>query len=312
MKRRGCVMIVAGEASGDHHGAKLVRSMLAKAPDLFFCGIGGPALREAGVRILVESDSVSVIGITEMFGKLAQQVRSLVLTRRLLRTLRPDLLILIDFPEFNLRVAPTAKKLGIPVLYYISPQLWAWRSGRVEQVRRFVDRMAVILPFEEKFYRHHRVPVRFVGHPLLDNDLPAAQALLRKAPDGPPILGLLPGSRDKEIQRHLPVMLSAAHRLRRRIPGMELMISLAPSVDLHSIAPLLRRYNALEKVERRIGAIFERSTVAIAASGTVTLEAALHGLPLVIVYKVSPPELPAGPHPYQGAPCGTCQLDCGT
>ena len=166
--QQACVAIIAGEASGDQHGAKLVAEMRRSDPTIFFCGIGGKALASAGVRILVDTAVLTVVGITEVFAKLPVVYRSLALAKKLLQSLKPDLLILIDFPDFNLRVATAARKLGIPVLYYISPQIWAWRRGRVKKIGRLVSHMAVILPFEADFYSAHGIPVTFVGHPLLD------------------------------------------------------------------------------------------------------------------------------------------------
>ena len=156
-----CVAIIAGEASGDLHGAKLIQAMQKNNPELFFCGIGGPALKQAGVRILVDASELTVVGITEVFSKLPGIMKGMGRIKRLLKSLKPDLLILIDFPDFNLHVAAAAKKLGIPILYYISPQIWAWRRGRVKRIRKLVDRMAVILPFEEQFYAENDVKI---GH----------------------------------------------------------------------------------------------------------------------------------------------------
>ncbi|HHP7234741.1 MAG TPA: lipid-A-disaccharide synthase, partial [Desulfobacterales bacterium] len=152
-----CVMMVAGEASGDQHGAKLVAAMRRMNPELFFCGIGGGSMKAAGVRILVDARKLSVVGITEVVGKLPTVFRALATIKKLIQSLRPDLVILIDFPDFNFRVAAAAKKAGVPVLYYISPQIWAWRPGRVKKIARLVDHMAVILPFEAEFYQRHGI-----------------------------------------------------------------------------------------------------------------------------------------------------------
>jgi lipid-A-disaccharide synthase len=176
----------------------------------------------------------------------------------------PDLLILIDFPDFNLHIAAGAKKLGIPVLYYISPQIWAWRRNRVKRIGKLVDHMAVILPFEERFYQEFHVPVTFVGHPLLDDFRPAAGQTLKRGLQHPPVIGLVPGSRQNEIIRLLPIMLDAGDILRRRLIHVTFMISQALSVEKELI------------------------DVIVAASGTVTLQAAIYGIPMVIIYKVSP------------------------
>ncbi|UCF90710.1 MAG: lipid-A-disaccharide synthase [Desulfobacterales bacterium] len=286
-----CVAIIAGETSGDLHGSKLVHSMQRKHDRLFFCGIGGPALRGAGVRILVDAADLAVVGITEVFSRMAGIYRAMSAVKRLLKSLKPDLLILIDFPDFNLHVAGTAKKLGIPVLYYISPQIWAWRQGRVKRIARRVDHMAVILPFEEDFYRAHNVPVTFVGHPLLDIQLPPRHTSPEPAAGNPPVIGLVPGSREMEVEKHLPVMLHAAHLLRDRWPQTKFIVSRAPSVDrrrLETIVDGCAEALDVEIIPDRVEEVFARCDLIVAASGTVTLQAAIHGTPMVIIYKVSP------------------------
>ncbi|UCH23407.1 MAG: lipid-A-disaccharide synthase [Deltaproteobacteria bacterium] len=286
-----CVMIIAGEVSGDSHGAKLVDAMRERNESLFFCGIGGNALKKAGVRILVEASELSVVGITEVFSKGKRILKGIGITKRLLKTLRPDLLILIDYPGFNLHIAATAKKLGVPVLYYISPQIWAWRPGRVNKIGKRVDHMAVILPFEEEFYRKHHIPVSYVGHPLLDNnssqrDMPVAREI-----NNHPVIGILPGSRDREIASLLPIMLAAARRLLKRDENIRFIISIAPSVDKKYFKDMVQAHGLksnYELVSDRVERIFERCDLAVVASGTVTLEAAICGTPIIIVYKISP------------------------
>jgi len=159
LSEQKCVMIIAGEASGDLHGSRLVTAMRKRDNTLFFCGIGGQALKAAGVRVLVDASELSVVGITEAFSKIPNLLKGVAVAKKTLKRLLPDLLILIDFPDFNLNVAAFAKKLEIPVLYYISPQIWAWRPGRVKKIGKLVDHMAVILPFEEDFYKKHEIPV---------------------------------------------------------------------------------------------------------------------------------------------------------
>jgi len=290
------VMILAGEASGDLHGARLVAEMRKRHPGLSFCGIGGAALKEAGVRILVDASQIAVVGVTEVFAKLGRLLAAMALAKGLLRQIRPDLLICIDFPDFNLRVSKAAKKIGIPILYYISPQVWAWRPGRVKKIRQRVDHMAVILPFEADFYRSHQVPVTFVGHPLLDQDADAAPTDGGTVPGPKPgnLVGLVPGSRDREVARHLPVMVRAASLVKERFPDTRFAVPLAPSLDQGWAKELLRReaerVGLAPHVEVRTGgvkAVLAESRMAITASGTVTLEAALMQTPMVIIYKVS-------------------------
>ena len=284
-------MIIAGEASGDLHGAKLVEAMRAKNSSLFFCGIGGNALKAAGVRILVDASELAVVGITEVLSKASRILKGIGLTKRLLKSLKPDLLILIDFPGFNLHVAATAKKLDVPVLYYISPQIWAWRPGRVRKIGQRVDHVAVILPFEEEFYRKHHIPVTFVGHPLLDNQALPENPPTPRTMNHDPVIGLLPGSRDREIASLLPLMLSAATHLRAHYPNIKFIISIAPSVKKETIEAMVQEQGLAsnyEVVADRVENIFKRCSLAVVASGTVTLEAAICGTPIVIAYKISP------------------------
>jgi len=286
-----CVTIIAGETSGDLHGAKLVEAMQKRNPGLFFCGMGGPALANTGVRIVLDASELTVVGITEVFSKLPKILKGMAVVKKLLKSLKPDLLILIDFPDFNLLIAATAKKLGIPVLYYISPQIWAWRGGRVKRIAKLVDHMAVILPFEEQFYENHHVPVTFVGHPLLDGHLPFRDDTLDHVSRPHPVIGFMPGSRDKEIARHLPVMLDTANILKEKVKHAKFIISHAPSVARKDIEAVSERYGnglEIEIVSEGVESVFNRSDVLVAASGTVTLQAAIHGKPMVIIYKVSP------------------------
>lgn len=284
------VMLIAGEASGDLHGANVVKA-LKKKTGLKFIGIGSKALRKEGVRIVMDSHELSVVGITEVFSKLPHILKGIRTAKKAISQFRPDLLILVDFPDFNLFIAGIAKRMGIPILYYISPQVWAWRSGRVKKIRRLVDHMAVILPFEADFYRKHDVSATFVGHPLLDTVRPLSQAIFEKNISGPPVLGLLPGSRDKEIFNHLPVMLDAARRLKVHFPDLKVLVSIASFLDRRFVEEIIEKYQGSLKVELVEGGAantFNQSTVLVAVSGTVTLEAALAGIPMVIVYRVSP------------------------
>ncbi len=284
------VMLIAGEASGDLHGANVVKA-LKKKTGLKFIGIGSKALRKEGVRIVMDSHELSVVGITEVFSKLPHILKGIRAARRAISQFKPELLILVDFPDFNLFIAGIAKRMGIPILYYISPQVWAWRSGRVKKIRRLVDHMAVILPFETDFYRKHGVSATFVGHPLLDTVRPLSQEIFEKNISGPPVLGLLPGSRDKEIFNHLPVMLDAARRLKVHFPDLKVLVSIASFLDRRFVEEIIEKYQGSLKVELVEGGAantFNQSTVLVAVSGTVTLEAALAGIPMVIVYRVSP------------------------
>ena len=283
------IMIIAGEASGDKHGAKLVEAMKKKRDNLFFCGIGGEALQAAGVKLIVHASQLCVVGITEVFFKIPGILKGLAAARRLIQTLKPDLLILIDFPDFNLHVAGAAKKNGIPVLYYISPQIWAWRKGRIKKIGALVDHMAVILPFEEIYYKKHAIPASFVGHPLLDDNSSTKCPGFRKETDL--VLGILPGSRNSEIVRHLPVMLDAADLISAKNRGLKVIVSLASTVDKSLVNRIFEDYKGTTKFEihsKSVDQVIKKSKIVVAASGTVTLETAILETPMVIIYKVSP------------------------
>ncbi len=284
------VMIIAGETSGDFHGAHLVRAMRARAPQIDFAGIGGERLKAAGVRILMNAGELSVVGITEVIAKMPKVLSAISAVKQELDRSRPGLVILVDFPDFNLQVARLAKKRGVPVLYYISPQIWAWRSWRINKIRRFVDRMVVILPFEKDYYDARQVPVTFVGHPLLDYyQDPVSEPA--EEPNAPLTLGLLPGSRRGEIEKNLPVMLAAATRIQGAVAGIKVLISIAPGIDPQWMGRLIQPYLSSCRIELAVGAVrevFESSRLVLAASGTVTLETAIFGVPMIIIYRVSP------------------------
>jgi lipid-A-disaccharide synthase len=286
-----CVVIIAGETSGDVHGVNLVRAMKKRDGSIFFCGIGGEALRNEGVKLLADAAELSVVGITEVFSKIPKVIQGMSSVKSLLRGLRPDLIILIDFPDFNLHVAGFAKKLGIPVLYYISPQVWAWRSGRIRKIKKNVDQMAVILPFEKDYYTAHDIPVTFVGHPLLDDYVSLTENKETGKDRGSPVVGLLPGSRYSEIERNLPVMMAAASVLQARFSNIRFIVSLAPSIDREWMEIFIAPYRTSCRVELMPGGVvgvYEKSLMVVAASGTVTLQTAIYGVPMVIVYRISP------------------------
>ncbi|MBI5895248.1 MAG: lipid-A-disaccharide synthase [Desulfobacterales bacterium] len=285
------IVMVAGEPSGDLHGAHLIHALQAKYGSIFVCGMGGRAMRAAGAKIVIDADQVAVVGITEVIAKAPRIIKAMGQHKRLLAALQPDLLILIDFPDFNLHLAAIAKRIGIPVLYYISPQIWAWRAGRVKKIKKRVDHMAVILPFEKQFYEAHQVPVSFVGHPLMDSA--TGRVPMRAAFDGlppSPVVGLLPGSRDREVASLLPVMLQAARQLRQKLESVRFIVSCAASIDPASIHAIARSSGVdhLEISHEPVSQIFPKCHLAVVASGTVTLEAAICGTPMIITYVVSP------------------------
>lgn len=280
------IMIIAGEASGDLHGSRLIKAIKEKKNGLFFFGIGGNLLKEAGVKIIKDASTLSVVGITEVVSKIFSLIKGMADAKKALKTLKPDLLILIDFPDFNLHIAAAAKKLGIPVLYYISPQVWAWRQGRVKKLKNLVNHLAVILPFEKDFFKKHGIPVTYVGHPLLDGEIYVPE---NKKKTDTQVIGLLPGSRDSEVARHLPVMLEAAVLINKKIKDIEITVSLASTVKRQHVEKIIREqgffnYNIISEGTEQI---LKKCSLVIAASGTVTLEAGIAGVPMIIIYKVS-------------------------
>ena len=287
MSRR--VLLVAGEASGDLHGAALVRELLALAPDLDIAGIGGERLRAAGMRILTETADIQTMGFVETFGTLGRLVKAFRLLRRRMREERPDLVILIDYPEFNLLVARSAKRLGIPVFYYIGPQVWAWRRGRVRRIRALVERMALVFPFEPELYNAERPMADFVGHPLLDvvggTRDPAETRRRHGLSRGGRVVALLPGSREKEVDLLLGPMVGAAETLRAE--GWEPVLALAANLEPAFLVHTLGREVGFPVVRDDTYNVLAAADVAVVASGTATLETALLARPMVIVYRVA-------------------------
>ena len=286
-------MIVAGEASGDIYGADLVNEALNLDPSLHFSGIGGVRMREAGVETLVDSADMAVVGLVEVLKHFDVISAAFLKLKKILLNDPPNLLILIDYPGFNLRLAKVAKKAGIKVLYYISPQIWAWRQGRVRKIARLVDHMAVILPFEVPFYKQAGVPVSFVGHPMLDMvrvDLDRDDAASGFGFDpSRKIVGLFPGSRKNEIERLLPTIAASAVLLKKRFPGIQFALPLASTLTEDDITPQLRAAGVEATIiHERIHDLIRACDAIISVSGTVTLEIALVGTPMVIIYRLSP------------------------
>ena len=286
------VMIIAGEASGDSHAAKLVREVKAKNTDITFYGIGGKNMREAGVETLVDSAELAVVGLFEVLAHWNTISGALKKMQHLLRTEPPDLLVLTDYPEFNLRLAKTAKECGIKVLYYISPQVWAWRQKRVYKIRKLVDMMAVIFPFEETFYKKYDVPVRFVGHPLVDEiHVSADQKNLRNEfllDNEKPVIGLFPGSRHSEIKRLLPIIVDCAKQIIKEKPDAQFVVPVASTLKEEDILPYFKDVELdMRIISHRSHDVMSVCDAVITVSGTVTLELALLKKPMVVINKIS-------------------------
>jgi lipid-A-disaccharide synthase len=261
-------------------------------PSLRIYGIGGEGLRKAGMEILFHAQELSVVGIVEVCARLPQIVKAFQTLKREIVSAPPDLLILIDYPDFNMRIAAVARKHGVPVLYYISPQIWAWRQNRVKKIARLVDQMAVVFPFEAAFYEQHGVPVQFVGHPLMDREVPVmdTQALLQQfaMKSQWPIVGLLPGSRKSEIDRLLPVMLEAAVLMQKEFPEAQFIIPVAPGIREEDIKERIRRHElAVTIVANQLHPALHICHLVLVASGTATLETALMKKPMIIMYRIA-------------------------
>lgn len=281
------ILVVAGEPSGDHHAAALLRALGADIP-IEVRGVAGPALVASGAEALVPQQRLAVIGFSGVLARLPDLLRARSVLLRAAREWRPDVALLVDYPGFNLRLGPQLKRLGTRVFYYIAPQVWAWHPERAAAMASWVDRLAVVFPFEEPIFRSAGVETVFVGHPLLDDLAPEVDALtLRSELDATadaPILGLLPGSRDGEITRLARPMLEAAQRLRRSHSAIRPVVALAAGRELHGIPPHLLEGVAVMRGRTR--SVQAHSEVCAVASGTATLETALFGTPLVIVYRV--------------------------
>jgi lipid-A-disaccharide synthase len=290
-------MIVAGEPSGDAHAAALVKALRQKKSDLEFFGATGPLMRAAGVETVVNSDDLAIMGIVEVGLVLPRFIRAFRKLREALMAVRrsPDAVVLVDWPEFNLRLASALHRRGLKVIYYISPQLWAWRPGRVSKIKENIDLLLSILPFEVDWYKAHGVDhVEFVGHPL-SGEVKAGfgrEEFCRRNGLDPtrPIVSFLPGSRQKELERILPPMLDAIEELRTVRPEVQAVVVVAPSRTVEETYALIshRQSNGVKLVQQQTREALGASYAAAVASGTATLEAALLETPMVVVYKESP------------------------
>jgi len=286
------ILLVAGEVSGDLHGTHLVEAIQSIDPEIQFFGVGGEGLEKVGMKLLYHSQSLSVVGITEVFVKLRSILKALRALKKSLEREKPDLVILIDFPDFNLRLAKLVHRRGIPILYYISPQIWAWRPKRIKLISRVIRKMVVLFPFEVPLYEAAGVDVEWVGHPLLDivkPTLPKEKAFQQFGldPKGRTV-GLLPGSRVQEVERLLPSLLASARLLLKEIPDLQFVIPLAPGIPKAALSFQMRNISVPVKVvEGFTYDVMNLCELLITASGTATLEGAILGKPMIIIYKVS-------------------------
>ena len=284
-------MISCGEPSGDLCAGALATEILRADPSAALTGFGGDRLRAAGASLVGDFSGLSVTGLLEVVRVLP---RTYATYRRLVRdaeTTRPDVFVAIDFPDFNFTLARAVRKLGVPVVYYISPQLWAWRRGRMKTMRRIADRVLVIFPFEEKIYRDAGIPVQWVGHPLLDvakvpEPRTAFLSRLGMDPDRP-VVALLPGSRGNELHAILPDLVRAALIIRSTLPNVQWIVARAPHLPDAVFEPVKRLGDGVAIIEQKTDDVLAAADVALVASGTATVQAALHECPMVVVYRLS-------------------------
>jgi lipid-A-disaccharide synthase len=284
------LFLSTADASGDMHAAAFVEALRKRVPELDVFGLGGSALAAAGFRSLVAQSEIAIAGLVEVLGSVPRVLGAYTRLRRALTTERPDLAVFVDSPDLNLPLASVAKRNGIPVLYYVSPQVWAWRAGRVRKLARRTDQMAVIFPFEAQFLRAAGVRAEFVGHPLIDRLAPLAHErdrseLARALGLDParPVLGLLPGSRHNEVERNWPLMRETAALLRSAIPELQVQLIVAPTLSAESFdVP-----EWLRVLRGRSHEAMAVSTCLVSAAGTATIEAAILGVPLVVAHRTS-------------------------
>ncbi len=294
------VMVSCGEPSGDLYAGALARALLAREPGLDIFGFGGPLCQEGGVRLVGDYTGLSVTGLTEALRVLPATYAML---RRLVRAAdetRPDALVVVDYPDFNFRLMSRIAARGVPVVYYVTPQLWAWRPGRMKAMQRHVALALPIFPFEASLYQEAGVPVRFLGHPLVDRvpapDPDAAEAARHRgalraalglAPSGP-LVALLPGSRHNELSRLVPVIAAALPAIRAAVPDVVFAVACAPGRDPGEFAAILAAAPGTPVVQHRTDDVLAAADVVVTASGTATAQTALHARPMVVVYKLSP------------------------
>lgn len=285
------VLLSCGEASGELYAAELLRELRTMEPGARCFGLGGRRLEDAGAEILVDLGDISVIGLVEVVSKLPALRKALTTLVAAASQRRPDVAVLIDFSGFNLRLASRLKALGIPVVYYVSPQVWAWRRGRLKSIRDHVDRMLVILPFEESFYRDAGVAATFVGHPLVDlvKSREDRTSFLGRIglEETHPLVALMPGSRPRELELHLPVIAGAIERMRARNPKIQFVLLKATTVEERAIeAGLGSAFASVRVLHESSYEALSHAQAAVVASGTATVEAALCETPMVVVYRV--------------------------
>lgn len=293
MQKTKHVVIIAGEESGDVHASVLIKQLKAAYPDVKLSGIGGKHMQEAGVDLISDLARYGVTGVTEVIRHIKVIRKAFQAIKKHLQTHKPDMLILVDYPGFNLRLAKYAKHtLGIKILYYISPQIWAWKAKRIHTIKKCVDHIAVILPFEKNIYEQANIPVSFVGHPLVEKINNVADRMAQRAalniPLDAKILGLLPGSRHNEIERHMPILRDTAELLHQQHPEWQFIIPIAGTIDPDTITRYFTQSSLpIIFIQGQALNCMAAADFVIVASGTASLECALLKKPMCIIYKSS-------------------------
>jgi len=286
------LLLSCGEASGDLYAGALVEALRRREPDIDVAGLASDRFAAAGGRLIADFHGLSVTGLTEALSVVPRSLRMIKRLTRVAREEKPHALILIDYPDFNFSLMRRISRLGIPVIYYISPQIWAWRSGRIKQMKRYVDRVLPIFPFEAEIYERQKMDVRFVGHPLIDLAKPQGtrNEFLRKLNLDPakPVLALLPGSRRNELEKLAPVIAGAIPSIAERVPGVQFVVARAPNLDDGLFEPFGLSQVTIRIADAQTDDVLNACDAVITASGTATVQTALHGKPMVVLYKLSP------------------------
>ena len=285
------IMIITGEVSGDLYGSLLAKEIAEIVPDVELCGVGGDRMREMGVETFLDSNDLSVVGFWEAIARIQKLRHALDYAKRQIERRSPDLLILIDYPGMNLRLAKFAKTRGVRIMYYVSPQIWAWGRNRIKLIRKNVDKMAVILPFEIEMYENEGVDVTYVGHPLMDivhTDFGRQEFMsLLGLPDNGKLVALLPGSRTQEITQHIEPLIRTASLLRERLPAVDFVVVTLPALRGLVEEHMERLGEPLAVMTEHRYDVISHSDLAIACSGTATLEAAVLGTPMIVIYRLA-------------------------
>ncbi|HVN95610.1 MAG TPA: lipid-A-disaccharide synthase [Syntrophorhabdaceae bacterium] len=285
------IVLITGELSGELHAANLVGRFKGH-PEFTFSAVGGKRLAQAGARLICDYRDISLTGVSEIFSRLPHILRAFSVVKKYIRQNKPALVVLVDFPGFNLRIARFAKRSGIPVVYFIPPQIWAWRKNRIRVIKKYVDRVICILPFEKRLYDSYGIDALYVGHPFIDTVRPSLSRdeflkVIGKN-EGNPVITIMPGSRENEIKKHLPVLIDTVNIMKKNLPEMITVLPLAENIQEEMLAPFKEGLNKIVLVKNHAYDALAHCDAAIVASGSVTLEAAILKAPTIVIYRISP------------------------